>query len=349
MIRIGNIFYILLLTATISILSCSEDKVNTVGKEDNPIIRFDRLLFETDTSALMDKLQDFKRQHQQFFNIYFNNIVPVTGYGQNDKIFEYSLKRLVSDKDLRKIYQLTKVEFGDLKDIKKQFDKAFKRYRKLFGDESTPRLYAYISGFNTQRFIFDENGKDGLAFGLDLFLGDKYPYENLNNSNNTFSSYLVRTYNKDHLVKKVLDMWIEDKLNDIKGQRAIDYMIKNGKKLYILKQLMPEIHDSILLEYTPGQLEWLQNNEKEMWSYYIKKNFFYTTDNYIIKRLVEPTPNSQALGMPRKSPGYTGNYLGYKIVTAYMQRNKEMSLPQLIKEKDAQRILELSKFKPKIK
>ena len=349
MIRIGNIIYILLLTTAISILSCSEDKVDTVGKEENPIIRFDRLLFETDTSALMEKLEEFRQQHPQFYNIYFTNIVPVTGYGEDNKIFESYLKKYVTDKDLRKIYELTKVEFGDLKDIKRQFDKAFERYHKLFGDEATPRLFAYISGFSTQRFIFEENGKDGLAFSLDLFLGDKYPYENLNNSNNTFASYLVRTYNKDHLVKKVLEMWIEDKLSDMKGTRAIDYMIKNGKKLYILKQLMPDIQDSVLLEYTPQQLEWLQNNEKEMWSYYIKKNFFYTTDNYIIKRLVKPAPNSQALGMPRKSPGYTGNYLGYKIVTAYMQRNKEMTLEQLIKEKDAQKILEQSKFKPKIK
>ena len=349
MTKVFSILYIVVIFAAFGIVACNEDKHNYEKNEKNDIIRFDKLLFETDTSQLISKLEDFHQKHPRFYTIYFSKIVPIIGFDKDKKTFEEELKKYVTDKSLREIYQLTKEEFGDLNDINKQFEKAFDRYRRLFDNDDTPLLFAYISGFNTQRFIFEENDRDCLAFGLDLFLGDKYPYTTLNNNRNTFASYLTRTYNKDHLVKKVLELWLDDKMKISDNKRAIDYIIKNGKKLYILKQLMPEINDTVLLEYDEEQLKWLNNNEKEMWSYYIEKNFFYTTDRYVIKRLVEAAPNSQALGMPRKSPGYTGNYLGYKIVSAYMKRNKELSLNDLIKDKDSQKILELSKFKPKIK
>ncbi|MEZ4908420.1 MAG: hypothetical protein R2771_12435 [Saprospiraceae bacterium] len=119
--------------------------------------------------------------------------------------------------------------------------------------------------------------------------------------------------------------------------------------MYLLKQILPEINDTILFEYTPKQLDWIQNNEQEMWSYFIKNDFFYTTDQYKIKRLIDPGPNSQALGMPLNSAGQTGCYLGYRIVDSYMKRNSETSESELMSEKNPQKILELSKFKPKIK
>lgn len=55
--------------------------------------------------------------------------------------------------------------------------------------------------FAYQGFIFDDNGADGLAIGLDMFLGGKFPYSILG-TKKMFSNYMTRTYNKDHLYKK---------------------------------------------------------------------------------------------------------------------------------------------------
>lgn len=324
--------------------ACDQSPEN---KFDFEIVRYDKLIFNLDKDNIRQEFDSIKNAYPNFTDIYFEKILGTPGYNTNDSLFYEELKLFVSDTAMIKLYELSEKEFGDMDDLKSEFGNAFENAKKMFPEFKTPKLYSYISGFTLQRFVFEDVVTDGLGFGMDLFLGDKFPYNRLKNQQNTFSNYLVRTYNKEHLVKKVLGLWIEDKLGEVNGLRAIDHMIYNGKKYFIIKKLMPELPDSVLLNYTSDQMKWLESNEKEMWSYFIKHDFFYTTDSYKIKRLTSPGPNSQALGMPPSSPGCTGNYLGYRIVQAYVKRQKEFELSDIFKMDDSQKILELSKFKPR--
>ncbi|HHH52282.1 MAG TPA: hypothetical protein ENK91_01365 [Bacteroidetes bacterium] len=340
--------YLALTLFILSFSACKTDD-NQVDNRDISIIRFDKLLFKLDTANIEASFNILHDKYPAFSDIYFEKVVPLAGYKSDSIMFFNELRSFVSDTELIRIESMVEEYFSDMKDIENGFNKAIQNLLKLFPEEKPPVLYSYFSAFSIQRFIFEDGDRDGLAFSPELFLGDKFPYSDLEHGKNTFSKYLVRTYNKDHLVKKVMELWVEDKLGDPTGNRAIDAMIKNGKKLYILKRLMPEISDTVLLEYTPDQMDWLSDNEQEMWNFYIENNLFYTTDNYKIKRLTEPGPNSQALGMPKKSPGETGNYLGYKIVAEFMRRNGEMDVNDLINYKDSQKLMEKSRFKPKLK
>jgi len=343
-----KLFIVLVVFIVAYFSSCDKNKNN--GSNSNiEIVRFDKLLFGLDTNKISTQFEKLRDSHKEFTDIYFEKIVPIPGYKDLDSTFYKELKFFITDSLMRDLVKLVDDEFGDMGDIKNQFDITFKNSKKIFKSNSNPKLYSFISGFAYQKFIFDVNDRVGLAFGLDFFLGDKFPYKRLERGQNTFSDYFVRTYNKDHLVRNVLDMWVDDELGIPNGNRAIDFMIKNGKKLFIIKELLPNIQDTILLQYSEEQLNWVENNEKEMWTYFIKKDFFYTTDNYKIKRLTSFSPNSQALGMPIKSPGFTGNYLGYRIVQTYMKRDVEKSIEGLIENQNAQKILEQSRFKPKRK
>ncbi len=341
-----HFLYIIIILSVLSFSACDKDKNHTAGIS---IIRYDKLLFDLDTEDIKSSFDSLHRQYPVFTDIYFDKVVPLAGYKSDSVLFYKELKRFITDTAIIKIENLVRKNFEDMSDIESEFDAAFENLKKVFPDAKVPVLYSYISAFAIQRFIFEHGDRDGLAFGLDLFLGDAFPYNELEHGQNTFSNYLIRTYNKQHLVKKVLELWVDDKLGDPPANRAIDAMIKNGKKLYILKQLLPEISDTVLLEYTHSQLEWLSQNEREMWTFYIEHNLFYTMDSYKIKRLTSPAPNSQALGMPRKSPGQTGNYLGYKIVSEFMKRQGEMNLEDLINYKDSQKLMEKSRFKPGLK
>lgn len=143
-----------------------------------------------------------------------------------------------------------------------------------------------------------------------------------------------------------MEAWIEDYMGQQTGNRLIDHMMYHGKKLHLLKQLIPEANDSVIIEYTQEQMDWMSNNEEEMWTFYLKNELFYSTDQYKIKRLTFPAPNSTAIGMPSSAPGRTGNYLGLKIVESFVNRNPEMDFKKL-QEMDAQRLLESSKYKPR--
>ena len=205
---------------------------------------------------------------------------------------------------------------------------------------------AFISGFNYAAFIFPITPtEDGLGIGLDMLLGNDYPYWQLGVQNPAFSQYITRTFTPEHLVKKTIDPLIDGLVDLPRGDRLLDLMIYNGKKLYLLDQLLPHTPDSIKWEYTAAQTEWVKNNEVQMWSHFLKEELLYETTTTKIKKLVDQSPSSP--GMPKESPGRTANYMGYRIIEAFMKRKPNVTLEQLI-HIDAQKILDQAKFKPRI-
>lgn len=338
----------LILSSLLSILffnACKKD-LNVKNKID--FIRYDKLIFNLDTNNIKSQFIKIKNQYPEFTDIYFRKVMNFSGYDSLDHDFFILLKDFVSDTNNQKLVKMVDEEFGNMENIEVQFGEAVVNLQKEFPKTKKPKVYTFISVFAYQGFIFQDKKSDGIGIGLDMYLGKKFPYESLNNTSNTFASYLIRTYNKDHLLKKMTQIWIDDLFDNPNKKKVLDYMVDNGKKLYILKSIIPTINDTILFEYSPKQMKWLHNNEQEMWSHFIKNNFFYSDDEYKIRRLINPGPNSQALGMPLNSPGQTGNYLGYRIVEAYMNKISEGGLSTIANEQNSQNILEKSKFKPRV-
>jgi len=50
-------------------------------------------------------------------------------------------------------------------------------------------------------------------------------------------------------------------------------------------------------------------------------------------------------GFAKESPSRVGKWLGWQIIRAYMENN-ELGLEAMFAEKDSQKILQLSKYKP---
>ncbi|MBK8388862.1 MAG: hypothetical protein IPL23_05995 [Saprospiraceae bacterium] len=53
--------------------------------------------------------------------------------------------------------------------------------------------------------------------------------------------------------------------------------------------------------------------------------------------------------MPIEAPGRTANYIGLQIVKKYMESDDVLTLDALIENKDVQKILDSSGYKPKKK
>ena len=341
--------YVLMIILMISAMtSCRSDRENNESTG-NEFIRYEQLLFNLDTNVIENQFKDLQSTYPNFTDLYFGKIMGFPSYLDTDSIFFVELKHFITDTVNLRILELVNKEFANFRAIERKFNSTVQNMQNEFPGIQKPRFYTFISMFAYQGLIFDDQESDGLAIGLDMFLGDRFPYESIIDNQNVFAVYLNRTYNSDHMHKKIVQLWLEDKFFNNTGARAIDHIIDNGKKYYLMKKLIPELADTVMFEYTPSQLKWMENNEQEMWSFLIKNNLFYTTDEYKIIRLVNPSPNSQALGMPVNSPGLTGNYIGYRIIQSYMNRNRETSISDLISNRDAQNILEASRFKPKVR
>ena len=229
--------------------------------------------------------------------------------------------------------------FKNFDPFKKELNQAVRFYKYYFPKQPEPTFFTFVSQYNYDVFPF---GRDTIGIGLDFFLGAQHAdYEHIENLR---YEYIRRTLTPEHLVAKTMRFLVQSIAPQESGDRFIDMMIHNGKQLYILDQLLPYTPDSIKFGYTAAQTKWCKDNESGIWASFLKENVVYETNFKKIAKLVTPSPNSP--GMPQEAPGETGNFIGMQIVKQFMKRNPNTSLMELINMRDAQKILDLSKYKP---
>jgi hypothetical protein len=98
------------------------------------------------------------------------------------------------------------------------------------------------------------------------------------------------------------------------------------------------------MEVSAQQWDWLVDNEKEIFSFFLQESLFYDSNWQKIRKYVEYSPNSP--GMPIEAPGRTGAWLGWQIVKALMKKNPSLTLTEMIQRVDAKQFLTDSGYKP---
>lgn len=311
---------------------------------DLQIRRFEQDLFNLDTTSMEEALGQLYQKYPEFASIYFEQLL-----GANDPRIAPEgplpyISGFINHEFARNLYDTTQILYADFSDMEAQFKSAFQFYQYYFPQVAIPDITTFVSEYSLANFIYKDQS---LAIGLDFYLGSNYPYRQYNPGNPNFSDYLVRTYNRDHLVKKTLQPLVEDLAGLAPGNRLLDFMIHNGKKLYLYDHLLPRVSDTIITEYSPAQLAWCEENEANIWAHFLSADLLYSSQWQDIRKLVEPSPNSP--GMPPEAPGRTGDWLGWQIVKAYMQRHPQTTMAELFALEDAQLILDQSRYKPKRK
>lgn len=331
----------------IGLFSCSEEEkkrapdVSHIEVEVD-IRRFEQSLFQLDTNQMEAAIAQLRLDYPELADIFIDEILDADNAELAPEGAAAYLRGFIQHPPLRHLFDTVQVVYHDLSKIEADFAEAFRYYQYYFPQMPTPRVTSIITEYGLAAFLYGEND---LAIGLDLFLGENYPYQKYNPDNPAFSQYLTRTFNPDHLLAKGVQALVEDLAGPSLGNRLLDQMIHNGKKLYILDQLLPHTPDSVKWEVSGAQADWLKENELEMWAFFIKEDLFYSSDWGKIRKYIDYSPNSP--GMPPEAPGRTANWLGYKVVAAYHQRYPELSLMDLIEQKDAQLILDESRYKPR--
>ncbi len=308
---------------------------------DLKVRRFEQDLFLVDTNDMSTGLSLLSERYPVFSDLYFQRILPAQGAPQGPENF---IKGFIQHPAVRALYDSTQVLYEDFTPYAREVEQGLKYFNYYFPDHPLPPyLTTFLSEYAVGSIIYDDNA---LAVGLDFFLGADYPYRELNPSNPAFSDYLTRTFNPEHLVMKTLKPLIQD-INQAPDQvRLLDLMVQNGKELYLLDHILPDTPDSILLEMTVQQTQWLSDNEREMWAYFLQEDLLYSSTFRDIKKYVDYSPHSP--GMPPEAPGRTANWIGWQIVKAYMQRHPETSFSELVEIRDAQTLLAESRYKPKM-
>lgn len=246
-----------------------------------------------------------------------------------DRINDSLQKELSSE--VRNAY----TNFDDVQEDIKSLFQHLKYYDKTF---NVPRVITVTSDvdYRNKTIVTDTI----VLISLDTYLGaDHHFYEGI-------QRFLTLRMERSQIVSDLAADYSEHYIFQNKSKTLLDDMIYFGKELYFKDKMIPFKSDAEKIGYTDAQLEWVKENESEMWRYFIERELLFSTDNSLAGRFIADAPFSKFyLELDAESPDRIGQYIGWQIVRSYM-KNNEVSFMDMLKM-NADEIFNNSKFKPR--
>ena len=297
--------------------------------------RFDQDLFQYKNGITPENIDELNEKYGLFLADFTQSVISI-GPVQNPAINQ-RLNAFTNDNYIKEVHTDVANVYSNFTSYENQLTEAFKHYKHYFPKKNIPEIVTYISGFN-YAITTDENY---LGIGLDMFLGENYEaYGQLG-----LPKYKTAYMNKKSLVAGALLGWVATEFElEEKNADLLTEMIHQGKTLYLLDALIPNVYDGLKINYNEQQLEWCDDNEEPIWFYFIDHQLLYTKETKEIIKYMGESPFIQ--GFPEGSPGRVGHWVGWQIVKAYMEKNPTVTIEQLMANQNAQEILNKSKYKP---
>lgn len=332
-----TLYFLTLLT----FISCRQNTKPDVSniKLDLKIERFDKDLFNGKGKDLKATDQLLNRKYGSFYSDYIHRIVGDFSYAPAE-----ILNTLYQDQAYTDLNNEADSVFQDTRPIEKELTTTFKYVRYYYPKARIPKFISFISGFAVQTPV----GDDYVGIGLDMFLGKNSKFYGA--IVQSVPLYLSRRFSPEYVVPRVTETYAREDLfpEQDEDRTLLSKMVHHGKILYFMDQVLPEATaDSVKIGYTGQQLQWCQTFEADIWGYLLENNLLYETDYQKIQVLLSEGPFTPGLGEKNESAPKLGMWIGWQIVKKYMQQHPETSLQQLMSERDAQKILNGSKYKPK--
>ena len=234
------------------------------------------------------------------------------------------------------IFDKSSLVFNDFVDEKKKLLTLFLNIEENIPTFSRPKVITLNSQSEYEnRVIYSDSL---LLISLDSFLGDTF-YPDL-------PKYISTNMTKQHLIIDVLTKILEKFVRKPIDRTLLSEMIYHGKIIYLNKFFNADEKDFIQFRSTKEKLVWANENERNIWSFFIENDFLFSTKNDLKSRFISFAPFSKFnLDIDKQSPGSIGKWLGYKIVNSYM-KNNNLDVKSLLNE-DYYEIFIKSKYKPK--
>jgi hypothetical protein len=304
--------------------------VSDIPRPDVNIHRYGEALFELDTANLRSELERLQPEFRVFLYGDLNNPVQLN-----------RIRRFVQDTLLINVYADCKAKYPSLSGLEGDLSAAFQYLLYYFPEAPLPGVYTYVSGFDYEHPV--QLYQDNLLIALDMYLGSGYPYY----KNLGLPLYVLDRFEPDYIVRDCMDEIAGKVLNpSVEADDLLSYMIHEGKRLWFIKAMQPDLEENILFNYSADQLAWAQRNEGLVWAFLIENQLLYSSEMTDIQKFVGEAPFTSFFG--KESTPRLGWYIGFRIVNRYMQKNSDINLGQLIREQEAQQILKASAYKPEL-
>ncbi len=305
--------------------------------------RLDEMVFDHPDRA------DFRSSIQKLPNdiagIYLEQIMGM-GPSADSTTWE-TLKRFAQFKDMRDL-QAASVEIHTnekINDYEKELAASFARLKVLLPKEQNPNIIWMNAGLAAASFAV----KNNLFIGLDYYI---YPHPLVKEfPPERFPNYKRANMDARYLCSNALFNWLShryDAYDSIPPEKNdfLSSLIYSGKIMYALGVVQPEIADSTHLMWSKKEWDWANENELNIWKEIARQDVLFATNKEEIAKWFNEAPFTNAGNLPAGASPQLGLWMGWKIVSAYMIKNPNVTLEQLWKERNNQKIL--SAYKPEL-
>ena len=319
---------VLCLTLVLCLAACTEPRYRVPHHAEMPAVsieRFDREFFDSARISQAD-----------FWQLYVEDIMHV---GRLDDPASLAMMEVFrTDADMQQVYSDAQKLFPTTDFLSRVLSKAFGRLVHFFPEMPVPAVSTHISGFGQS--VVSAPGR--LSVSLDKYLGADYPlYAEL------FYPYQWHRMSPDHMAADCLNGWIrseftnESIMNDF---RLVDYLIYEGKLLFLLHLIMPDEPFEHLAGWNRPQLEWCRDNEKRMWERLLEYDHLFSDDPLVLSKYINDGPST--VYFTEDSPGRAAIWTGYSIVCQYMKRQPAISVAEMFLETDGDVFLQKALYRP---
>tara|TARA_S200000501_G_scaffold330667_1_gene332167 strand:- start:31960 stop:32928 length:969 start_codon:yes stop_codon:yes gene_type:complete len=233
------------------------------------------------------------------------------------------------------LYFDVKKTFDDFIEIYINLNNSFHLYNRDSDFKLQPELNILVSGFYNDVVV----SKKSIIVGIEYFLehNNKYKPSDL-------PEYILDRYTPVHLNSTLLKSYFSQfNLINESDQSMLNEMIAFGKLYYVVGAISECDKDNIILGYSENQFEILEENEAFIYSYFIQNELFFEKQSKEKQKYMSERPYTYEISP--QVPGRIGRWLGWKIVSSYMNRN-QLTLEELLLEVDFKKIFYNSNYKP---
>lgn len=291
-----NHFLLFILLIALTACDRTERAISQIPM-DVKVLRMDSIFFHTP----VEELPLIKAKYPLFFP-------------ENTTDEEWAKKQ--SDSLQKELFSEINKTFVDFSDQKKTIKSICQHIKYYFPQFTPPKVVTLTSDVDySSRVIYADSL---LLIGVDNYLGSKHRFYS------DMEAYIAQELDKKYLPVDVALSFAEAIIPSSRNTTFLDTMIHEGKVLYLAHKFLPTVSEEDLLKYTSEKYQWTEENEAQIWRYFIENQLLYSTDRKILTRFIDMAPFSKFyLELDNQSPGGVGRYIGLRIVTQYMEKHPD--------------------------
>ena len=300
------------------------------------IVRFDSAQLAVHPDSVRDGIEQLYTDYEEFMPMFVEGILrlPTEDTVYLCKMYGNFLTDTVMG--FAQTNALAQENFANIDGLQKSINTAFSRLHYLYPEWEIPKVYLFVSGFNSSVMYYENI----MGVGVDMYLGSDYPYYN-----QVVYNYQKQTMRKECVAGDLMSMYIAYHVAyNSKYNRLLEQMIFRGKQMFLLSQLLPDEPAWEVIGYSKEQWDWCKQYERAIWNRIMEKRDLFKTESTVLSSYMNEGPFTAEIS--QESPGRLGLWVGWQIVDSYMRNNEEVSVQELLTEGNAQKILEQSFYKP---